>query len=147
MKVKVKVPRGVDCPQCFISLFQINKLFKQVLRSLLDLHLRRFSIRRRLTPAIEILSRELQRFHGVLYPESFNRFLTDLWTAVAQVGMRQLLTEAPQEGIERKENGDPRVPSAVAKWTAKKDLTRSARSVFSFCPTGNLITGYYKRGR
>ena len=91
MKVKVRGLGGVDCLQYFIYVLQINKLFKLVLRSLLDLDLRGFSVQRRLTPAMELLSRELQRFHGVLYPESFNRFLTDLWTAVAQVGIRQLL--------------------------------------------------------
>lgn len=89
--MKVKALRGVDCLQCSYVCFQINKLFKQVLRSLLDLNLPGFSIRRRLSPAMEFLSRELQRFHGVLYLDNFNRFLTDLWTAVAQVGIRRLL--------------------------------------------------------
>jgi len=68
-----------------LILFQINKFFKQVVRYLLDLNLPRYSIRKRLRPAMEFLSRELQRFHGVLFPESFNKLLTEFWSAVAEV--------------------------------------------------------------
>lgn len=65
--------------------FQINKFFKQVLQHLLDLNLPRYGIRRRLRPAREFLSRELRRFHDVMYPDCFNKLLTDIWTAVAEV--------------------------------------------------------------
>ena len=66
-------------------LFQINNFFKQILRQLLDLNLPRYTIKKRLRPAMDFLSRELRRFHGVLYSDSFNKLLADLWSEVVEV--------------------------------------------------------------
>ena len=66
-------------------LFQINKFFKQILRQLLDLNLPRYTIKKRLRPAMDFLSHELRRFHGVLYSDCFNKLLADLWSEVVKV--------------------------------------------------------------
>ena len=66
-------------------LFQINKFFKQILQQLLDLNLPRYTIKKRLRPAMDFLSRELRRFHSVLYSDCFNKLLADFWSEVVKV--------------------------------------------------------------
>ncbi|XP_022781591.1 uncharacterized protein LOC111322703 isoform X2 [Stylophora pistillata] len=74
----------LEISQVKLISYRINKLFKQLLRTVLDLNLPKYSMKKRLMPAREYLSRELQRFHGVLYSEDFNKFLLDLWSHVAR---------------------------------------------------------------
>lgn len=74
----------LETAQFMLVAFKISKSFNQVLSYLLNLDLPRYTIRKRLKPAMDFLTCECRRFNSVLYPDCFNKLLTEIWVSVAK---------------------------------------------------------------